>query len=148
MVFKRIDAYKPRTKRYVSYDVFIAPRTEKDEIEVNFKTYSKYISREFSDKTKAIEDKKVNSMKCYKCGRPASVKIGWFSVNGRNYFCVGSCKKHGYLKGKIRMKKTDDGNFYVVKTVKLVPKEVAQEIAKKQDKLRLQRLEKRKSKKN
>jgi hypothetical protein len=46
------------------------------------------------------------------------------------------------------MKKTDDGNFYVVKTVKLVPKEVAQEIAKKQDKLRLQRLEKRKSKKN
>ena len=148
MVFKRINAYKPKTKRYVSYDVFIAPRTEKDEIEVNFKTYSKYISREFSDKTKAIEDKKVNSMRCYKCGRAASIKIGWFSVNGRNYFCVGSCKKHGYLKGKIRMKKTDDGNFYVVKTIKLVPKEVAQEIAKKQDKLRLQRLEKRKSKKN
>ncbi|MCR5788831.1 MAG: exonuclease domain-containing protein [Lachnospiraceae bacterium] len=147
-VFKRINSYKPRTKRYVSYDVFIAPRTEKDEIEVNFKTYAKYISREFPDKTVAIEDKKVSEMKCYKCGRAATPRIKWFSVNGKHYYCVSYCKRHGFLKGKVRMKKTDDGSIYVVKTTKLVTKEVAQEIAKKQDKLRLQRMEKRRAKKN
>ena len=146
-VFERVNAYKPKTKRYVSYDVFIAPRTKKDEIEVNFKTYYKYITREFPDKTTAIEDKKVNATKCYQCNRAVPQKISWFSVNGKHYYCVAYCKKHGYLKGKIRMKKTDDGNIYVVKTLKLVPRETAQEIAQKQDKLRLQRLEKRKAKK-
>ncbi len=147
-VFKRINAFKPKTKLYVSYDVFIAPRTKKDEIEVNFKTYYKYISREFPDKLSAIEDKKVSSVKCYKCARPVSMKIGWFSVNGKHYYCIASCKKHGYIKGKIRMKKLGDGSIYVVKTLKIVPREIAQEIAQKQDKLRLQRLEKRKSRKS
>ncbi len=146
-VFQRINSYKPKTKRYESYDVFIAPRTRKEEIEVNFKTYSKFISMEFPDKNAAIEDKKVSSVKCYQCGRPASQKIKWFSVNGKHYYCVAYCKRHGYLKGKVRMKKTDDGNVYVVKTLKLINKETAQEIAKKQDKIRLQRLEKRKAKK-
>ncbi|MBR2275591.1 MAG: exonuclease domain-containing protein [Lachnospiraceae bacterium] len=147
-VFQRVNSYKPKTKRYVSYDVFIAPRTKKDEIEVNFKTYSKYISREFPDKMVAIEDSRVNETKCYECKRVAPQRIKWFSVNGKHYYCVSYCKKHGYLKGKIRMKKTDDGNFYVVKTLKLVSREQAQEIALKQDKLRLQRLEKRKAKKD
>ncbi|HAG69954.1 MAG TPA: DNA polymerase III [Lachnospiraceae bacterium] len=146
-VFERVNAFKPRIKRYVSYDVFIAPRDKKEEIDVNFKTYSKYISREFPDKTAAIEDKKVASMKCYLCGRTATRKIGWFSVNGKHYYCIASCKKHGYLKGKIRMKKTDDGSVYVVKTTKLVSQEEAREIAVKQDKLRLARLEKRRAKK-
>ncbi|MBQ7563888.1 MAG: exonuclease domain-containing protein [Lachnospiraceae bacterium] len=146
-VFQRVNSYKPKTKRYVSYDVFIAPRSRKDEIEVNFKTYSKYISREFPDKMVAIEDPRVSETKCYECKRAAPQRIKWFSVNGKHYFCVAYCKKHGYLKGKIRMKKTDDGNFYVVKTLKLVSREQAQEIALKQDKLRLQRSEKRRAKK-
>ena len=45
------------------------------------------------------------------------------------------------------MKKADDGNVYVIKTLKLIDEEAAQEIRDKQDKLRLQRLEKRHSKK-
>jgi hypothetical protein len=40
-------------------------------------------------------------------------------MNAKNYYCVAWCLKHGYLKGKIRMKKTDEGMFYVVKTVKV-----------------------------
>ena len=45
------------------------------------------------------------------------------------------------------MKKADDGNVYVIKTLKLVNEETAREIYDKQDKLRLQRMEKRHSKK-
>ena len=73
--------------------------------------------------------------------------IKWFSVNGKNYFSLAYCRKHGYLKGKVRMKKADDGNVYVIKTLKLVGEDVAEEIREKQDKLRLQRMEKRHMKK-
>ena len=45
------------------------------------------------------------------------------------------------------MKKADDGNVYVIKTLKLVNEDVAEEIRQKQDKLRLQRMEKRHTKK-
>ena len=145
-VFKEIDGYRPEIEKYVSYDVFMIPQSKKDEVHVNFKTYSKYISREFDDKQEAIADKEVSSTRCYLCGKRAKKKIRWFSVNGKHYYCVAVCKKHGYLKGKVRMKKADDGNVYVVKTLKLVPEEVALEIKDKQEKLRLQRSEKRRSK--
>lgn len=146
-VFKIIDAYKPEIEKYVSYDVFMVPQNKRQEIHANFRTYSKYISREFPDKNTAIDDKEVSSTKCYLCGRNCKKQLKWFSVNGKNYFCLALCKKHGYLKGKVRMKKADDGNVYVIKTLKLVDEETAREIYDKQDKLRLQRMEKRHSKK-
>ena len=146
-VFKIIDAYKPEIEKYVSYDVFMVPQNKRQEIHANFKTYSKYISREFPDKNTAIEDKAVSSTKYYLCGRNAKKMIKWFSVNGKNYFSLAYCRKHGYLKGKVRMKKADDGNVYVIKTLKLVGEDVAEEIREKQDKLRLQRMEKRHMKK-
>ncbi len=146
-VFKIIDEYKPEIEKYVSYDVFMVPQNKRQEVHVNFKTYSKYISREFEDKNTAIEDKDVSSTKCYLCGRNAKKLIKWFSVNGKHYFCLAYCKKHGYLKGKVRMKKADDGKIYVIKTLKLVGDDVAVQIRDKQDKLRLQRMEKRHLKK-
>jgi len=146
-VFVEINKLKPEVEKYVSYDVFMVPQNKREEVKVSFKTYSKYISREFSDKQAAMDDKMVASTKCYLCGRTAKKKIKWFSVNGKHYYSLSLCKKHGYLKGKVRMKKTDDGNVYVVKTLKIVTSEQAEEIAQKQDKLRQQRAEKRKIKK-
>ena len=146
-VFREIDKIKPEVERYVSYDVFMIPKNKREEVKVNFKTYSKYISREFPDKTAAIADRTVSSTRCYLCGRIARKKLKWFSVNGKHYYCLAYCKKHGYLKGKVRMKKADDGNVYVIKTLKLVPPEVAAEIEEKQEKVRKQRSEKRRSKK-
>ena len=45
------------------------------------------------------------------------------------------------------MKRADDGNVYVIKTLKLVSEDVATEIAQKQEKVRKQRMEKRRNKK-
>lgn len=147
-VFKIIDSADSSIKKYVSYDVFMTPQSKRDEIKVKFKTYFKYISREFPDKNIAIEDKAVSSTRCYLCGRNAKQEIKWFSVNGKHYYCLAFCKRHGYLKGKIRMKKADDGNFYVIKTLKQVDQNGANEIIEKQEKIRKQRSEKRKSKKS
>ena len=93
-----------------------------------------------------MEDKEVSSTKCYLCGKPTKKEVKWFSVNGRHYYSVGQCEKHGYVKCKVRMKKADDGNVFVVKTMKIINQSEVLEIKEKQDKLRLQRQEKRHNK--
>ena len=144
-VFAKI--FSKEVEKYVSYDVFMTPRTKRDEVHKTFPTYSKYISREFKDKTTAMADKSVNGTRCYLCGRRTKKKTKWFSVNGKHYYSLSYCKRHGYLKGKVRMKKADDGDIYVIKTLKLITPEEADTITEKQEKLRKQRAEKRKGKK-
>ena len=112
----------------LSYDTFCPPKDRRDEVKAQFDTYVKYISREFKDKTEAFADKEVVSSKCYLCHRNLRKKIKWFSANGRHYYCVAYCEKHGYLKGKIRVRKAYDGGGYIVKTTKLIPKEEAEAI--------------------
>lgn len=142
-VLEKIHKKHREVESYISYDLFMVPQDEKDEIKVRFKTYFKYISREFSDKTEAMSDEDVSSTKCYICGRPTHKIVKWFSVNGRHYYYAGQCKRHGYMKCKVRMKKADDGNVYVVKTMKIVDEASVNDIRDKQEKLRLQRAEKR-----
>jgi len=142
-VFEQIHKKHKDVESYQSYDLFMTPQSEEDEIKVRFKTYFKYISREFMDKTEAMSDEEVSSTKCYICGKPTKKIVKWFSVNGRHYFFVGECKRHGYMKCKVRMKKADDGNVYVVKTQKIVNADVVEDIRQRQDKLRQQRQERR-----
>lgn len=111
--------------RNISYDVYHPPKCREDEIKVQFDTYMKYISRQFRNKTEAFADREVSSSKCYLCHRNLRKKIKWFTANGRHYYCLAYCEKHGYLKGKIRIRKTDEGMLYVVKTTKLITKEEA-----------------------
>lgn len=115
--------------RNISYDVYHPPKCREDEIKVQFDTYMKYISRQFRNKTEAFADREVSSSKCYLCHRNLRKKIKWFTANGRHYYCLAYCEKHGYLKGKIRIRKTDEGMLYVVKTTKLITKEEADVIA-------------------
>jgi len=119
--------------RNVSYDVFHPPLSREEEIKTEFDTYMKYISRCFPDKQTAFADKEVVSSKCYLCHRNLRKRIRWFSVNGRNYECVAYCEKHGYLKGKIRVRKADDGGVYVVKTTRFVTDEEVEKVIAKRE---------------
>lgn len=107
-------------KDYISIDYFRVPVQKTEEINLVFPTYSKYVSRVFDTKEEAIADKTVTDMICYKCNRMLRKKLRWFSSNQKFYFGLAVCPEHGFLKGKIRMKKTDDGKVYVVKTLKLI----------------------------
>jgi len=131
----------PQVLRNVSYDVFHPPKDRKSEIKAQFETYMKYISRTFADKREAFADKEVISSKCYLCHCNLRKKIRWFTPNARHYYCVAYCEKHGYLKGKIRIRKTENGRIFVVKTTKLIPKEEAEQIAER--KARAQELRKK-----
>ncbi len=127
-LLKLIGEQYPQVLKKVSFDVFHPPLTREQEIKIQFDNYWKYISREFDGKVEAFADKEVSSSKCYICHRNLRKKVKWFSPNGRHYYCLAYCEKHGYLKGKIRIRKAESGRVYVVKTTKLISDEEAAKI--------------------
>lgn len=126
IILAKILREKPSVLRNVSYDVFHPPKDRKSEIKVQFDNYMKYISKEFDSKEEAFADREVASSKCYLCHRNLRKKIRWFTPNGRHYFCLAYCEKHGYLKGKIRIRKSPSDRIYIVKTTKLISPEEAE----------------------
>ncbi len=119
--------------RNFSIDVYQNPKSKKEEIHIFYDNYEKYISREFPSKEAATGDREVNSTRCPLCHRAAKKKVRWFSVNSRNYFSVSICPEHGYVRGKVRMKKTEEGKFYAVKTVSLISADDAEKILEKKE---------------
>lgn len=109
--------------QYVSYDVFHLPGSRGQEIRVQFEDYTKYISREFDSKEDALADGEVMSSKCFFCHRNLKRKLKWFTTNGRNYYCMAFCEKHGYLKAKVRVRKSESGKVYIVKTTRFISDE-------------------------
>lgn len=123
-----------------SIDTFQNPQSKKEEIHISYSGYDKFVSREFPDKDKALKDREVTSTRCPKCHRAAKRKVKWFTNNSKNYYSVSMCPEHGLLKGKLRMKRTDHGTVYTIKTLRLVDKEEAAMIQQKQEYLRRKRL--------
>ena len=123
----------PAVLKNVSYDVFKTTLKIEDEVKLQFDTYAKFISSQFADRDEAFCDKEVVSSKCYLCHRNLRKKIKWFTNNGKHYYCVAYCEQHGYLKGKIRVRKTDDDKTYIVKTTKLITEKEAESIAQRKE---------------
>lgn len=140
-IFQKIDM--DVVLAYDSIDVYQNPRTKKDEIHAVYNGYSKFISREFDSKEEAMADREVLATHCCRCGKNARKKLRWFSANAKNYYSIAVCPVHGYIKGKIRMKRTDEGKIYVVKTIKVSSEREAEEIRSKKEELREKRRKKR-----
>ena len=116
-----------------SIDTFVLPKTRQEEVHVMFHDYMKYISREFANKQKALEDREVISTKCYLCHKNIRRKIRWFSPNGKHYYSVSLCPVHGYMKSKIRIRKSEEDKVFVVKTSKFISEEDCQKILQKRN---------------
>jgi len=129
--------------KHYSIDYYKNPKSRKDEIYIKYETYSKFISKEFSSKERAMKDRKVISTRCYLCNVPAKKKYYWFAGNNSTYYCLAACEQHGLLKGKIKIKKSEDGEFFAVKIIKQISHEEARNIRLKKDTGRLKRKSKR-----
>lgn len=123
----------PVALQRVSFDTFSLPKDHRSEIHVVFDNYAKYISRPFEDKEALMADREVISTRCYLCHRNLRKKVRWFSPNGKHYYSVSYCDKHGFMKGKIRIKKTDGDMVFAIKTTKFVPEEEAALIQQKKE---------------
>ncbi|MCF0133020.1 MAG: exonuclease domain-containing protein [Blautia sp.] len=129
-----------------SIDIYQNPKSKKEEVHICYPTYDKYVSREFSARENVMRDREVSSTRCPVCKKPAKRKIRWFLCGSKNYYSVSICEEHGLVKGKSRVRKAESGNYYAVKTIKLISKEEAEEIRDKRDSLRQKRqLKKRNS---
>lgn len=140
-VFARMNMNE--AEKLYTVDYFQNPKTKKDEIDLVYDDYYKHISREFTTREEIIEDKDIRTTKCYQCGKTAVKKIRWFAGKTRAYYCLARCPDHGYIRGKIRLKKTDDGLFFAVKTLRLIDDKQAQLIYDMKKDIILKRKEKR-----
>ena len=134
-------------KDYVSVDYYMPPESEDEEFTLRFPEYTKFVSRMFETKEEAMEEKRVTDVVCTKCRRILRKKIRWFSSGQRYYLCLATCPEHGMMKGKIRMKKSEDGRVFAVKTVKPVDEEGAEAVFLKKEEARIRRAEKSRQKK-
>lgn len=132
---------------YLSVDYYRLPENAEEEIYMEFPEYAKYVSRTFDSKEEALADKRVTDMLCHRCKRMLRKKVRWFSFNQKIYLCLAFCPEHGYVRGKIRMKKAEDGQVYVVKTMKLIDEDSALTIYERKDELKKRRNEKHKIRK-
>ena len=106
---------------------------------MHFSGYSKFVSTLFDTKEEAISDKHNSDLICDRCNRMLKKKIKWFSTNQRNYYCIGICPEHGYVKGKIRVRK-NDGKYYVIKTTKVVDADVFEEVRQKYEESKIKKI--------
>ncbi len=97
-------------------------RQEKKKFIYLIRIMIEYVSREFAEKEKVIKDREVASTSCPVCHLPAKRKIRWFMNNSSAYESVSFCQKHGYIKGKVRIRHTDEDAFYAIKTLKRMMK--------------------------
>lgn len=120
-------------KKDISIDYYHAPASHKEEIYLTFDTYSKYVSRTFDTKEEVMADKGVTTTSCYLCRKNIKKKIRWFSYNNRTYYSLMYCNVHGWVKGKIRIKKTDDGKLFAIKTLKITDENGAEKIRQRKE---------------
>lgn len=132
-IFQKLD--REIVAKYFSVDYFWNPKSKQEEIYLQFDGYSKYISMEFATKEQVMADKDVRSYTCNQCGKRAAKKIAWFTNNSKNYYGLFYCREHGYLKGKIRMKKSITDGYFAVKTIKGITKEEAEILRSKNKKV-------------
>lgn len=116
-----------------SVDYYRTPASRRQEIHLQYPTYEKFISKPFDSKTAAMKDRVVTSTICRKCHRTAQKKVRWFPSGNRNYYCLSVCEKHGFLKGKIRIRQNENGQYYAIKTLKLISPEEAYDIIEKKE---------------
>lgn len=119
---------KEETLRHHSYDTFVPPKDRQHEIHEYFGDYEKYISRTFSTRDAMMADREVKNTACYLCEGPGKKTVRIFAPNSKYYLAVSVCENHGPVKTKIRVRKTDSGRFFAVKTKKLISKEEADSI--------------------
>ncbi len=130
-------------KDRVSIDYHRLPRTKKEEIRILYPNYFKYVSREFSDKEKAMQDRGVTETRCFYCDRVAPKRVRWFASGNRNYLCMAKCPEHGWMKGKIRMKKSEAGDVFAVKTVRPATDVEMEKVRHRKEEMRIKRQLKR-----
>lgn len=124
-------------KNQYSYDLYHIPRSKKEEVRICNNMENIYISRGMSEKTDITKSRQMMAINCMKCGqKPVRAKIRWFSSNNKIYYCAGFCPEHGYIKGKLKIKKSEQGEYYAEKVLTYIDKDEVDALKEKKQALK------------
>lgn len=123
-------------KRYQDVNCYYPPLSREEEVYLIFPKYSKFVSREYATKERAMKDKFIANNKCFRCRRTLRTKIKWFVAQQKLYEGVYKCPEHGLMLGKIRFKNSSVGNYYVIKTIEEIDKEKYASVAERKELLK------------
>ena len=70
-------------------------------------------------------------------------QLRWFMNNPKFIITYINCEEHGLIRGKIRIRKTEDEKYFAVKTLRFTDTEEAEELRERKEVLRLRRKLKR-----
>jgi len=121
--------------KMLSFDTYHIPADKRNQIYHKFDDYTKFISRGFKERKELLKDKGVSGIKCICCGKTLRKKEPWFSPNsGKHYYTIAECRRHGLMKGKIRVRHAKDAQYYAIKTVRAITQAEAEEVRSKKKK--------------
>lgn len=121
MIMKTINFKK--VKNRFSVDTYVIPKKRCEEIVVDFDNYSKIITKGYFTKEELLRQRYVREVRCRICNSKLRNKIDWFTNSTKNYYYIGVCKQHGYVKSKIRVRKNYEKLYFGIKTVKNISKD-------------------------
>ena len=90
-------------------------------------------------KDELLTDRMITVTRCQVCGSALRKKIRWFTSNNSTYYCLAQCPEHGFLQGKIRLKKAGRNACFAIRTTKMVDEDKAIMIREKQEQLHVNR---------
>ena len=132
-----------KVSKFTSIDTYRIPQTKKEEFIKDYGEYVKYVSRGFEDKDAIMKDDKLLVSICPECRKNIRKKIRWFTANSRTSYAVAICSEHGFVKDKIKIRKTDNGKCYAIKITKLATSNEVAEIKERQNIERIKRRKRR-----
>lgn len=130
-------------RELLSIDYYNLPANADEAICMHFPGYTKYVSCEYDTREQAFADKDVTVLTCPLCNNILKLRVGWFSANQKQYHAVGCCKIHGCIKGKIKVKHSQNDRTFIVKTIKPISDDKAAQVKQKMLDIRAAKAEKR-----
>ncbi len=136
-IFRKISSEELEKK--VSYNLFHTPASKEDEIHAYFDSYSKHVTRSFSDKSMLMHEKDLFKNECYICRNKTKPRIDWFNAGGsKTYLSLSECPEHGLMRSVIRIKKAEDAKIYAIKITHSASREDVEQMQEK-SKARIQK---------
>lgn len=119
-------------KDHYSYDLYHIPRTKKDEIRICNDKENILITHGVAEKTDITMSRQMMAINCMKCGqKPVRAKVRWFSSNNKIFYAAGYCQEHGYIKGKLKIRKSEQGKYYAEKILTYTTEEDVKKLKEK-----------------
>ncbi len=128
-----------KVRIYYTFNCYRNPRNKEEEITAIYPDGSKFVSREFATKERAMKDRSLLTMQCFQCGRNLRSRIKWFASQQKVYESIYKCPKHGLMLCKIRFKSLSNGNYFAVRSIEAADDAAVQAVLDRKEQIKIRR---------